>query len=299
MSNRTYAHIIDTKAVKKTLNSLPDTWVVRELTERDYGTDLQVEIYCENGLDKNNRIKYKATGCLLNLQIKGQDKPIKFSSNNSCNFRIKRSSLLHFERFSVPLLLILVDVSNPKSDSFFVWVQKYIKEALDYDVRNWRQMVKRNKKGYVIKDPKYGIKVPHKNSLTNKLKKIEQIAYRAKFYEQALEFIELYEVLMGKLKHIENNNAKVDEQLCHWLSVQSNKISNLTVLLYNNDSGVDIEAIQGLSTCFEDLEQLINEYGSTPSGLPGMPELRLLYSEVTRISTSESFFAKIDNDTPY
>lgn len=42
---RTQSHIIDTKAVKAVMAQLPDHWVVRELSERDYGIDLLVEIF--------------------------------------------------------------------------------------------------------------------------------------------------------------------------------------------------------------------------------------------------------------
>lgn len=49
---RTYQHVIDTKSIKKLLNLFPNEWVIRELTARDYGTDLVIEIFT---LVRNNK----------------------------------------------------------------------------------------------------------------------------------------------------------------------------------------------------------------------------------------------------
>lgn len=62
MSRRAQNHITETRSLKIFLNLVPDEWVVRDLSERDYGTDLLVEIFTTEG---------QPTGYTFWVQLKG------------------------------------------------------------------------------------------------------------------------------------------------------------------------------------------------------------------------------------
>lgn len=62
--SRINTHISESKSFKILSQVLPEQWIIRELTERDYGVDLYVEIVREDG---------KVTGDLVALQVKSTD----------------------------------------------------------------------------------------------------------------------------------------------------------------------------------------------------------------------------------
>lgn len=101
--NRSMTHINERKAVNILTNYLPDEWVVREITERDYGVDLYVEI-----IDKD----HKVTGDLVALQIKGTEE-ISFTNKNQYRFDgIKVSTYNYWCSLPVVVFLVVVDLKN-------------------------------------------------------------------------------------------------------------------------------------------------------------------------------------------
>jgi hypothetical protein len=140
---RTYQHIIDTKSVKKVLNTFPDHWVVRELSERDYGTDLSIEIFSEVSIDRHGHKIYESSGCNCNIQIKGTNERLELiQADNSYHCSLDKKALLYMERFAIPFLLIRADVSSIAAKSYFVWIQRYIKEVLDIEKKLERELSK-------------------------------------------------------------------------------------------------------------------------------------------------------------
>ncbi|MCJ7933434.1 MAG: DUF4365 domain-containing protein [Chryseobacterium sp.] len=99
---RVIQHIIDTKAVKKVLAAFPDEWVIRELSERDYGIDLMVEIFEQIGKDDHNHNQYDTTGYTAYLQIKGTGEELKFSNKKSESCSVTRKHLMYVEKFPIP-----------------------------------------------------------------------------------------------------------------------------------------------------------------------------------------------------
>ncbi|HEV8512316.1 MAG TPA: DUF4365 domain-containing protein [Cyclobacteriaceae bacterium] len=182
---RTYTHIIDTKAIKITLNSIPDHWVVRELTERDYGIDLMIEIFRESDrVDKNKRAVYEATGHVCYLQIKGTNEEILINDDETVSYQVEKKFLLNAEKYSTPMLLVYVSTINPIKNHqvYFVWVQRYIIDVLEAAVPDWRS-----------KQESYSFKIPIRNSLPLNAEKIEhRIAPRIKYLEEHSEFYEKY-----------------------------------------------------------------------------------------------------------
>lgn len=134
---RTVQHIIDTRSIKRVLNILPDHWVIRELTERDYGIDLLIEIFEKNDVKNNGHDTFRSTGAIFHAQVKGTGLALKIN-NEKIAYSLNKGSLLYTERFSTPFLLFRVDVSSDKSPSYFLWIQRYVRDVLDLGNPDWR-----------------------------------------------------------------------------------------------------------------------------------------------------------------
>lgn len=100
---RVEQHISESISFKVLSSVLPDEWIVRELTERDYGVDLYIEIV---GKDK------KVTGNLVALQVKSS-KSIKFNKKGKCAFgAIKKTTINYWLGLPVPVFLIVVSLDD-------------------------------------------------------------------------------------------------------------------------------------------------------------------------------------------
>lgn len=100
---RNITHTIERRAVEILTYSLPEEWIVREMTERDYGIDLYIEIV---GKDR------KVTGKLVAIQVKGKTE-IKFNSNGKYTFSgIKRATINYWNNLPVPVFTIVVCIKT-------------------------------------------------------------------------------------------------------------------------------------------------------------------------------------------
>ena len=79
---RSHSHIVDTQARKLVPNIFPNEWEYREVTGRDYGIDMEIELF-----EKDN-----PTGQILLLQIKGRTK--MFSNNKKHNRRTSSTVII-------------------------------------------------------------------------------------------------------------------------------------------------------------------------------------------------------------
>lgn len=103
---RDITHIIERKAIEILNEQLPKEWIIREMTERDYGIDLYVEIVNE---DK------KVAGDLLAIQVKGKEK-IEFNEQENFTFySIKNSTLNYWLNLPVPVFFVVVCIDSKKS----------------------------------------------------------------------------------------------------------------------------------------------------------------------------------------
>ncbi len=242
---RTNTHIIDTKSIKKLLQSFPDHWVVRELSERDYGTDLVIEIFVENGIDKHGHKTYDSSGCICNIQVKGTSKKLKIDKkDNSIHYSFKKDALLYVERFATPFLLVRVDVSSNKAETYYVWLQRYIKDVLDLEYPNWRKN----------KQKSYTLKIPVENTLIDNSEKIEGIASRIKYIEELLEYREVFTSLDHMLDAMGTGNHSSSPEVYQHINTQVNKISRLITLLSRNHCSVNLSSIQDLSDFIGEVE---------------------------------------------
>ncbi|MDN5060008.1 DUF4365 domain-containing protein [Aliarcobacter butzleri] len=286
---RTHTHIIDTKAIKKIFRTFPDHWVVRELSERDYGTDLMIEIFYESGNDKNGHKIYESSGSVCNIQVKGTQEPLKIcEEDSSVHYQFSKKALLYVERFATPFLLVRVDVSTDDTETYFVWLQRYIKEVLDLEYPNWRDE----------KQESFTLKIPIENSLKNNQKKVEFIASRIKYVEDLIEYREIYSDIHPKLIAIAIGNYSIDVEAYQYIKNQVAKISRLSTLLSMNDSCISYSSIEDL------LKFIIEVENGTriPQELLDYPHsfnLNLLSSSVDFIQSVENFVADNNDEKVY
>ncbi len=253
MSTRTNTHIIDTRTIKNVLGILPDHWVIRELSERDYGIDLQVEIF-----KKVAAQKYSNTGCLLNIQVKGtnKDKPKKVKHAFS------KKQLEYFNNFPIPVIIFKVfnqiKDNNHTADIFYVWAQKYIEHELDVKKKDWRTEVQFYKKGKnkgEVKESSFKIKFPKKNILRNEdsFQRLEEFAFRPRFIVELKEFVEAYTCLKSYVEDYPNGyggNPKDLKFLQSWLR----RARYFSALLTQNDCQVDSDTIFNLENFLVDFK---------------------------------------------
>lgn len=99
---RIKTHISESKSFDMVSKALPQEWIIREVTERDYGIDLYVEIVHEDGF---------VTGDLVALQVKSTEE-INFSKDGDFSLRdIKRTTLNYWIGLPVPVFVLLVNLS--------------------------------------------------------------------------------------------------------------------------------------------------------------------------------------------
>jgi hypothetical protein len=103
---RDLTHIIERQALEILIQQLPKEWIVREMTERDYGIDLYIEIIKE---DK------KVTGELIAIQVKGKEN-IEFTADDTFTFyTIKNSTLNYWLNLPVPVFFVVVCITSRQS----------------------------------------------------------------------------------------------------------------------------------------------------------------------------------------
>lgn len=119
LPQRNKQHISETKSHRIFRNSIPDHWLVREVTERDYGIDFYVELADSQRL----------TGDLVSFQIKGISN-IKWNKHNKhCFSKISIENTEYWYSFSVPVFICLVDLNEEAV--YYLAAKKYIRENFD------------------------------------------------------------------------------------------------------------------------------------------------------------------------
>ncbi|GEM_PF-2007773 len=226
---RTQQHIIDTKAIKKVLNAMPDHWVVRELTERDYGTDLVIEVFTKGKDDKAGNEAYTSTGGVINVQVKGKNSQLKINNDDTVSFQLEKKSLIYMDNFHTPFLLFNVGVSDSDEPFYFVWVQRYIRDVLDIENPFWREN----------NQASYSIRIPTKNDIEDSFDKIERIALWPRYIQEMVDFNESYTLLRDQLDGMSSGMIITDEDHLNYLKNLSRRILKLNVLFKYSPCGLD------------------------------------------------------------
>lgn len=284
---RTYQHIIDTRSVKKVLNLLPDHWVIRELTERDYGIDLIVEIFEKAGSDNHGHDAFESTGAMFHIQVKGTNSKLTATGDGTFSYPMSKYALSYSESFSTPFFLFRVDVSEPDANSYFIWIQRYIKDVLDLHRPTWR----------TDSQDSFSVYIPPHNQITERLEKIEKIASRPMFIQELVEFRENYFHLSNQLIAASNGQYLIDSSSLEHMKNLARQIYNLNILYKYNNCCIDKNCAKDLLTFVEALT--ISSKNSDFAGSPHQHNFELLSGSIEGISDVENFIAANDTDTVY
>jgi Domain of unknown function (DUF4365) len=289
MSTRSKTHVIDTKAIKAVVNALPDHWVVRELTERDYGIDLMVEIFLPGGNDKRGLQTYDASGGLFHIQIKGTEKALPLKAGKFI-YSLKKSSLKYIEKFNVPFFLFRVDVSSGPAKIYAIWLQRYISDELDMKNPGWRE----------VKKPRtVPIEIPASNTLDNDLlDRIEAIALHPKYIEELVEFRELFFEVDHKIAAMAHGTHSVDLDSIRRVRNLLYRMTRLNVLLTSNGCCIDRPCVAEVIQYLDGLK-LESGPSHTVVSLPHGDNFKLLYESIDGIKSVENFLSEEDGQSSY
>ena len=105
LPTRPETHIIETDSMRLLQQLAPREWIVREVTERDYGIDCYIEITSKSG---------ELTGDLISVQLKGVKK-VDWKSNadnvNECySPYVKVSTANYWLSLPVPVFMFVADL---------------------------------------------------------------------------------------------------------------------------------------------------------------------------------------------
>lgn len=111
-------HIRETAGYKVLENLIPSEWMIRDVTERDYGIDCYIELV---NADK------RLTGEIAFVQMKTTDKiDWRIKDKGFRFYKVEKSTTNYLRGFKIPTYLFLVDLST--SEMFFLSVKEYILE---------------------------------------------------------------------------------------------------------------------------------------------------------------------------
>lgn len=169
MIKRTDTHRIDTRAVRTVLSQLDENWLVRNLDERDYGIDLQLEYFNEDN----------PTGYFTFIQLKGTTKSFEDKDENRLQFPIK--TIEYALLFDVPFFVFYTSIVD--NVTRFIWLQKYYEIELESQWKTWKE-----------KDTIQLI-FKKENDLNENIDHLISILRKDKIRKKGLKFLENYEFL--------------------------------------------------------------------------------------------------------
>lgn len=127
---RTKQHVSDTRALRILMQKIPDTWLIRNVEERDYGIDLTLELFKELPEPPKNegeRADVKVAvpkGQYVLLQVKGRSET--FTTGKLSGFPVK--TMEYANLFKIPFFVVYVTLDDEQIH--FLWLQKYIETNL-------------------------------------------------------------------------------------------------------------------------------------------------------------------------
>jgi hypothetical protein len=145
---RVAQHITETASFKIFSNCIPDNWIIREVSERDYGIDCYIEL-----VNVNNQV----TGELISIQLKGMQN-IPWTKGDYYTFSgVNTSTSNYWYKFPTPVFLCVVDTE--KREVFYTAVKTairknffaYIKqEGFSYKVEKKHKLELSNLKDFIL-----------------------------------------------------------------------------------------------------------------------------------------------------
>ena len=114
-------HIRETAGYKVLESMIPAEWMIRDVTERDYGIDCYIEL-----VNADNRL----TGEIAFVQMKSTDSiSWRIKDNGFRFYKVEKSTTNYLSGFKIPTYIFLVDLST--KELFFLSVKEYIAEHYD------------------------------------------------------------------------------------------------------------------------------------------------------------------------
>lgn len=114
-------HIKETLSYKLFNASIPDRWMIRELSERDYGIDALIEL-----VTIDNRV----TGKLISIQLKSTEN-FKFNSLNKYSFYgVEKHTTNYWLQSNIPTFIFIIDLNLERV--FYKSIEDYVR--LNYEV---------------------------------------------------------------------------------------------------------------------------------------------------------------------
>lgn len=284
---RTYQHVIDTRSIKRVLSLLPDHWVIRELTERDYGIDLIVEIFEKTGINEHGHDVFGSTGAVFHAQVKGTASKLEPAQDGQFRFQLNKSAMLYAERFSAPFLLFRVDISTSDAKSYFLWIQRYVRDVLDSERPDWRTQ----------QQDSFSVGIPPHNEIASSFEKIEQIASRPRLIQEIVEFRESYLHLSSQLDAVSHGQFNLDSASLTHMTLLARQIKNLKIIYNYNQCCIDRSCAEQLLSFVSSLN--LTSDNSTFSQIPHRDNFDLLASSLEGLTNIESFIAENEDGTVY
>ncbi len=206
LPERSDKHIKETASFKIFSQIIPDHWLIREVTERDYGIDCYIELVNE---------KKQCTGDIVSIQIKGRN-IVSWNKTDQNSFTlsgIKISTTNYWYTFSVPVFILLVDIS--KKEIFYLPVKSYIK----------KNYISYKEQGVLSYKFNRDMNLHISNGLNKFLSFYNKEKNRLLFEQNLVAFISNYERYKSFI--LENTNRDI------FLGVDTSRLLELT-LMYNN-----------------------------------------------------------------
>lgn len=207
LPKRAATHRTDTKALRLIMGQLNEDWVIRNLEERDYGIDLQLELFDGD----------VPTGFMVLVQVKGTENSLAAESA-----QIPVKTLHYAELFSIPFFLFRTSLKDKETE--FIWLQKYI--ATDLQILNpkWRTR----------KD--LTIHVPPDNKLSNNEEKFRRIVKAQRYNADGLAFAKNADALRRFLKDaLEGETGQANAKYCLEYVRDLKKL--IDFMVFKNDRG--------------------------------------------------------------
>lgn len=133
LPQRVPQHISESDSFKILSDKIPSSWIIRQVTERDYGIDCYLEL-----VNDNNEL----TGELALIQLKSRQE-IHWTKDDYYTISdIDIATSNYWFNFQVPVFVFVADVKN--KELYFVSVGYYIR-------RNFADFVKQDKFSYRVK----------------------------------------------------------------------------------------------------------------------------------------------------
>ncbi|THF52987.1 DUF4365 domain-containing protein [Flavobacterium supellecticarium] len=116
LPKRVPQHISETASFKLFSSKIPDNWIIRDITERDYGIDCYLELVNEDN---------ELTGELALIQLKSRQS-IPWTADDYYTLTgVDIATSNYWYKFAVPVFIFLADIDN--KELYFISVDYHIK----------------------------------------------------------------------------------------------------------------------------------------------------------------------------